>query len=113
LKASTKRYAEAISQLREALELYRGVTSEFVVEKRSAQAGINTVTARLQEMRTNLQESASDLSGAGSGIDAMRLAETEAGEQREDIYESMIEHAYQEELERLGPQVDLRAQKND
>ena len=113
VKASTKRYAEAISQLREALELYRGVTSEFVVEKRAAQAGINTVSARLQEMRARLQESASDLSGAGTGLDTAGLAEKEAAEHREAMYEGMIEHAYQEQVERLRPQIDLRSQETD
>lgn len=113
VKASTKRYAEAISQLREALELYRGVTSEFVVEKRAAQAGINTVSARLQEMRARLQESASGLSGAGTGLDTARLAEKEAAEHREAMYEGMIEHACQEQVERLRPQIDLRSQKTD
>ncbi|MFO7975417.1 MAG: hypothetical protein R6V12_12375 [Candidatus Hydrogenedentota bacterium] len=113
LTASTKRYAEAISQLREALELYRGVTSEFVVQKRAAQSGINTVTARLQEMRTKLQESASGLSGAGSSVDVSRMAADEAAEHREEIYESMIEHAYQEQMDRLRPQIDLRSQKTD
>ncbi len=113
LRASTKRYAEAITQLREALELYRGVTSEFVVEKRAAQAGINNVTARLRDMRTGLQESASELSGAGSAADVSALADEEGKRQREALYKSMLESAYQEEVERLLPQVDLRVDKKD
>ena len=113
MRASTKRYAEAITQLREALELYRGVTSEFVVEKRAAQAGINNVTARLRDMRTGLQESASELSGAGSAADVSALADEEGKRQRESLYKIMLESAYQEEVERLLPQVDLRVDKKD
>lgn len=113
VKASTKQYAEAITQLRTALELYRGVTTEFVVEKRAAQTGINTVTARLREMQSSLQQSALALSGAGSSVDASRLAGSEGARQREAIYERMLDDAYQKEVERLLPQVDLRIQKND
>jgi tetratricopeptide (TPR) repeat protein len=113
LKAATNRYAEAITQLSNALELYRGVTSEFVMEKRAAQAGINTVSARLREMRARLRESATDLSGAGSEADVKNFASTEAERQREALYERMLESAYQEEIERLRPQVNLQVQTED
>jgi hypothetical protein len=29
------------------------------------------------------------------------------------MYEGMIEHAYQEQVERLRPQIDLRSQETD
>ncbi len=108
LRADTRRYAEAITQLRDALELYREVTSEFVIERRAAQAGINRVTARLRDMRAGLQESAAELTGAGSSIDVADLADTEGALQRETLYKRMIENAYEQELERLRPQVELR-----
>ncbi len=113
VQASTKRYAEAIVQLRQALDLYRGVTNEFVVEKRAAQAGINNVTSRLRELRTGLQESASALSGAGSSVDTANLAGKEAENQRDALYKTMVEKAYEQELERQLPQVDLRVRGKD
>jgi tetratricopeptide (TPR) repeat protein len=113
VQASTKRYAEAIAQLRQALDFYRGVTNEFVVEKRAAQAGVNNVTSRMRDLRIRLQESASGLSGAGSSVDTVNLAEREAENQREALYKSMVEKAYEQELQRQLPQVDLRVRRKD
>ncbi|MGI6461893.1 MAG: tetratricopeptide repeat protein [Candidatus Hydrogenedentales bacterium] len=113
VQASTKRYAEAIAQLRQALDFYRGVTNEFVVEKRAAQAGVNNVTSRMRELRIGLQESASGLSGAGSSVDTANLAERESENQRAALYKSMVEQAYEQELQRQLPQVDLRVRRKD
>ena len=41
------------------------------------------------------------------------LAEKEAESQRESLYKTMVEKAYEQEIERQAPQVDLRVRGKD
>ena len=102
--AGRRDYARAITLLREAEHRYASVSSEFLVEARTAALGRRNVDLRMRELKDELIANAQSLSGSGFRFDAQGLA-AHTQDLSEQALREMLTAEYASALKELSQRI--------
>ncbi len=110
--ALRNQYSDAIEALRQAKETYQKVDNEFPTEFQAASAGLANVDARLNQMKSQMIQSAQAFSGAGASFEVRRLAAGAAESLDGNALRKIRAAQLEERLGQLKTQYREKAQLN-
>ncbi len=100
--------AVAMDLLREAKDIFAGVSDEFSQEYRAAQSGFAAVSQRLDQLRSQIMANVQQLSGSGESAAVRARVQANASALAEQALQDLTQAEYDRQMKQLADELTQR-----